>query len=526
MQHQKNSYFNKSDIMHISQEKINLLRYYIKILRGAKSDCEYFRYFVKNIFPLINILFPQKTLLWREQINSFEKEYQYLEEEKITKELIEVLNRLKPAKLLKLEFISDKITFIENILNGDPETIKTIPILPPHFITAFDNLVLLCKEIFKTEKKDLLKGLVEIDYCTKFEDHFIKKHYCENCGYKVEDKLVLSPDVESTIFAKTLNAIRICPGCKCKLNFEIQHHNRNERKVPYISNYNFETPIIKWYQLRSIFDWNEIKDPFAIWFFFLLTSRCWDDLRDYFKNQKLSHEKWRIKHDKNKKWIPKSLLKARLRDSFLLGLRGFRAEMYAIQKNKQGSTYIDDNGNVRRTRKVSFFTRIRFDKYLDKIFTNISDSIQESHLFYDEPFPYAFELKITDPNPRSQLLLNVEWVNGIIETCVLHSFLGDLDDPDAPPNVIYNFITDLLKNPEKHVEINPDVSGANARKYLKKIGLTGEIDSIFVEEKTSKGATLRFNYVCLSNVKNVSPKKLLIQIKKLKRSDLAWCTKD
>lgn len=229
----------------------------------------------------------------------------------------------------------------------------------------------------------------------------------------------------------------------------------------------------------AVYNLNAVKKSWVAWDYLEIAEWSWNDQYDFFKKKKLASNS---KQGKKKNWR---------RGLSLLGMKMFRDEMLAIQKKQQGAYKIitteDGAIKIERLRQVHVFVRERFDGFLELVIAKIyNDSIG---LFrHSKPmFPRSFELVVAN---HRHLLLEVEWIIGVIEVFILHSFHDVIDEEVSP--------IELLGQTAIKGEIGKLFSLVKAQKVLFDVALNVNLKKILAQIQSFKNANTH-QYIELIN---------------------------
>lgn len=195
-----------------------------------------------------------------------------------------------------------------------------------------------------------------------------------------------------------------------------------------------------------------------------------------------------------KKYLHYDSAEACSRSAKLLGWHGIYTEMQLVKKPPV------DDGDLE-----FFYSREYIDKQLKLLLGRIFG--QDLHTFSSDPmlYPVFIELRIDDFDKH--LRLKVEWAPGLTEILHMHTFQDC--DLDKEKNVVFNYFSALFNNPGIMQKISfEQATGANAKKYLERVGFRGVLHKLFIIRKKNN-VILKSTRVMLVGLSQIIVKNLL-----------------
>lgn len=182
--------------------------------------------------------------------------------------------------------------------------------------------------------------------------------------------------------------------------------------------------------------------------------------------------------------VDDKVLPERCKDKEICQESSFR--LYLHDLRAEGKT-------VKGGAEVFCFSEKNISNALQIIFGEIKDApvvLKPSGKFL---FPSSISFVIEND---IHLRLILEWAPRVVEIYSMHTF--QYITPGS--NVISEFMIKLLDSPKRLVKISRNASGNNATKFLRRVGINGVLDKLFIIKKTSEGAMLRSARIDLTRV--------------------------
>lgn len=405
-------------------------------------------------------------------------------------------DRLKPLSHFAdqtLQSIADYDVFRTLCINWTPY-IKRVQLLRPLNNVWDENLQEYHRDWKKTEKEAVNQIT---NACTEIKQRLQSKRLLKNQEIvdrlasvenilSGEEKVCLQPHYEVAYDRmKDLLQFLFDIGKKNILIelANIVYPNKNDKKInpnakPYPHSFSFSSAILDLSYLKKKKSRENFHDAWMAWENICLAHWCWQHGREYFQRQELNYDS----------------IKACAQSSFLLELHGLYCEMSSIKERRK------------RPSSITFFSQERFKEYL-KVLMNDILLFQEglkAEIRQDNKI-HALGLELE----KNLLYLSVEWAKDKEGSrYLLHSFQEN--------SIQLEILQSFLKEKEsKTVDLKDSASGNNSIKFLQRIGLVEELQSVFVEKRTTYTVTFRGRRVELNSLASVDQTKLIQQIETL-----------
>jgi hypothetical protein len=459
-------------------DKLNhVLHYYIGVLWAKKKDYEACMVLVDKIIPLIRSIDPKITKQWEEEARSYADKKNQRESNllAVCKETFSQLkSRLEVAGLASEQSIKQRLCIIDSILEFRPEDDRAVNIgsgKEPKFICTECGL-----------EKFLHRVYVLPSYAWGLEQEI--KGLCNDVA-ALERYDLLEGFVELRYIDEYFRGEL---GDYC---------TKTAIKVPYISAFTFVSSIDQQSELDPVLSFEKNGTPLWIaWNMLRNIEWCLKGSRDYLR----------------KKYLRYDDVDNCIRSTRLLQEHAAWVDIKAIKNGKK--TTAQEKIIAQET---AIYSRKRIKSWVASIMaalpvTNTKDLATT--------LPYALELDMPkEGDLRSDLRLKIELQPGIIEVVSIHTFQETVNTSEDPvTNCAEKFIRDLYDSPGTFVKIG-NVSGANAKKYLARVGIKGILKELLVESCTGKEAKLK-SRIELNNKPEYILKKVRSAIQKF--ATIGW----
>lgn len=459
-------------------KKIKLLKYHEGLINSAKNDHDFCKILVTRLIPLMRILAPDLYNQWEQEKKACLSKQLELEAKALYEatEYFELLKqRLNNENLLHDQYIKQRICIIETMLsfgvnNQDMFTQKSIA---PESVPCFKY------RKTKSGLKELYLGVCKKDF----------EVVCLNCeGLEINHRIYVLPSYVWGVCTEVKNLGELI------ISSSREDLVKEQGKIQSILELCYESE-----KLNNPFEGESDQE---LWNAFEILYRiewAWNISRDYLRKKKLAYD--------DAENCAESAL--------FLGLKSLELEVKKLKPNikRQPNTFFCNRNDISRALNI----------ILKKVYDeNIDQALSVSGF----QFPYSLELIMKD---EIHLYLDAEWISGIKQCFFMHTFqyLSPLkksikENGNINDNIRCNFITDLLDNPKKLIEMNPSEATINATQYLRKTGIRGIIDKLFIDKKTRYGAVLKSKKITLTNQSSA----ILRKVKKyLEPLDVIACDK-
>lgn len=477
-----------------------------------RTDWEQVEYVRKKVIPLLALAFPEsfdkmhtKQCVELSQLTEWRQESEFIADIKCYYDMLK--QRLTQAGLIDNVSIKKSMCIFEarqrfdlgkSMLSTDSGNIcsecnqalekhkiylSLSSFFPSYSRCLSDELENLCSKIFALGYEKLLKGLVTFRESDQYQHlpNNLKRYICTDCRYVYENKV-------HPVFFDDLDSKWTCLKCNNSRDYFLTCSKNSElSKQVEIDTFTFSRNDHKLKKPENELDTSLITLQRSLYFLAIIKWSHTNTAHGIFKRRRLQY---RNPQECMTEIQLSQAYNIKMRLNVMAGKKSWKKTNSDNRKvvGKISNMIINQPGMILDKK---FLDSIEADdkNFLDEILNTIQTYISKKLATHDTPevYPEALVLIFEDrknPCQFDRLLLSVKWCN-CQEILLLHSFTDT-------GGVTRDFIKKLIDNPGVFMSFEETSDRKpNIKKYLNKIGISGILYELLIENKTGNKVALK-----------------------------------